>query len=165
MSDRTGIFEGDRYFDLFIEYAKATPDDILIQITIHNRGSDEAKLHVLSHGLHYGGSVFEGERVYEGSVFKLREHSQRLIDSARMLDMEINLDVEDIENATREVVEANGIIDGYVRPIAWRGSGSTPPKRKPVHNRAAMNVASSSSTAPRRTASPGSSTRTPRSAS
>lgn len=82
----------------------------------------EAKLHVLSHGLHYGGSVFEGERVYEGSVFKLREHSQRLIDSARMLDMEINLDVEDIENATREVVEANGIIDGYVRPIAWRGS-------------------------------------------
>ncbi len=82
----------------------------------------EAKLHVLSHGLHYGGSVFEGERVYSGNVFKLREHSQRLIDSAKMLDMNINLDVEDIEQATLETIEANNIVDGYVRPLAWRGS-------------------------------------------
>jgi len=82
----------------------------------------DVKLHVLSHGLHYGGSVFEGERVYEGEVFKLREHSQRLIDSARMLDMEITFDVEDLDEATREVIEANNIGDGYVRPIAWRGS-------------------------------------------
>jgi len=82
----------------------------------------EAKLHVLSHGLHYGGSVFEGERVYDGTVFKLREHSQRLIDSAAMLDMKIAISVEEIEDASREVLEANKITDGYLRPIAWRGS-------------------------------------------
>lgn len=82
----------------------------------------EAKIHVLSHGLHYGGSVFEGERVYDGTVFKLREHSQRLIDSAAMLDMKVPMTVEEIEAATREVIEANDIVDGYVRPIAWRGT-------------------------------------------
>lgn len=82
----------------------------------------DAKIHVLSHGLHYGGSVFEGERVYEGQVFKLREHSQRLIDSARMLDMHIPMSVEEIENASREVLEANKVTDGYLRPVAWRGS-------------------------------------------
>ncbi len=81
----------------------------------------EAKLHVLSHGLHYGGSVFEGERVYDGNVFKLREHSQRLIDSAKMLDMKIVTSLEEIENASREVLEANKITNGYLRPVAWRG--------------------------------------------
>jgi len=81
----------------------------------------DAKLHVLSHGLHYGGSVFEGERVYGKNIFKLREHSQRLIDSAAMLDMKVPMSVEEIEQASKEVIEANGIIDGYVRPIAWRG--------------------------------------------
>ncbi len=82
----------------------------------------EAKLHVLSHGLHYGGSVFEGERVYSGNVFKLREHSQRLIDSASMLDMHITQSLEEIEEVSREVLEANNIVDGYLRPIAWRGA-------------------------------------------
>ena len=82
----------------------------------------DAKIHVLSHGLHYGGSVFEGERIYEGNVFKLHEHSQRLIDSARMLDMTIKMSVGEIEDATREVIEANKIADGYMRPVAWRGS-------------------------------------------
>ncbi len=82
----------------------------------------EAMLHVLSHGLHYGGSVFEGERVYGGTVFKLREHSARLIASGRMVDFEIPYTVEQIDEATREVVAANNITDGYVRPIAWRGS-------------------------------------------
>lgn len=82
----------------------------------------EAKLHVLSHGLHYGGSVFEGERVYEGNVFKLREHSQRLIDSADMVDMKIPMSVGEIEEASRETLAANNIVDGYLRPIAWRGT-------------------------------------------
>lgn len=82
----------------------------------------EAQLHVLSHGLHYGGAVFEGERVYSGAVFKLREHSQRLIDSAAMLDMKIPFSLAEIEEASREVLEANNIADGYLRPIAWRGT-------------------------------------------
>ncbi len=82
----------------------------------------EAKLHVLSHGLHYGGSVFEGERVYGGTVFKLREHSERFIRSAALLDFTIPMTVEQIDAASREVLEANSIAEGYLRPVAWRGS-------------------------------------------
>jgi branched-chain amino acid aminotransferase len=82
----------------------------------------DAKLHVLSHGLHYGGSVFEGERAYEGEVFKLREHSARLIKSAEYLDMKVPMTVEEVDNATREVLEANKVTEGYVRPVAWRGA-------------------------------------------
>lgn len=82
----------------------------------------DAKLHVLSHGLHYASAVFEGERAYGGRVFRLREHSQRLIDSARILGFEIPYTVEQIDAATNEVVAANGQPDCYVRPIAWRGS-------------------------------------------
>ncbi len=82
----------------------------------------DAKLHVLSHGLHYGGSVFEGERVYEGQTFKLREHSERLIRSAELLDFKVPMTVEEIENASKDVLEANKIEDGYLRPIAWRGT-------------------------------------------
>ena len=82
----------------------------------------DAKLHVLTHALHYASAVFEGERVYGGRVFKLREHSQRLIDSGKMLGFDVPLSVEEIERATNAVVKANAIVDGYVRPIAWRGS-------------------------------------------
>jgi branched-chain amino acid aminotransferase len=82
----------------------------------------EAKLHVLTHALHYASSVFEGERVYGGKVFKLREHSQRLIDSATMMGFKIPYSVEEIDRATEETVKASGIVDGYVRPVAWRGS-------------------------------------------
>lgn len=82
----------------------------------------EANLHVLSHGLHYASAVFEGERAYGGQIFKLREHSQRLIDSARMLDFEIPYSVEEIDAACNETMKANNLVDCYVRPIAWRGS-------------------------------------------
>lgn len=82
----------------------------------------DAKLHVLSHALHYGSCVFEGERVYGGSVFKLREHTIRLLESGRMLDMAIPYDADAIDEATNAVIRANGIVDGYVRPVAWRGS-------------------------------------------
>lgn len=82
----------------------------------------DAKLHVLSHGLHYGGSVFEGERSYGGNIFKLREHSERFIRSGDLIDMKIQMSVKEIENASREVLEANKIMDGYIRPIAWRGT-------------------------------------------
>jgi branched-chain amino acid aminotransferase len=82
----------------------------------------EAKVHVLTHALHYASAVFEGERVYDGSVFKLTEHSERLVASADLLGFEIPYSVAEIDKATREVVAAMGISDGYVRPIAWRGS-------------------------------------------
>ena len=82
----------------------------------------EAKLHVLSHGLHYASAVFEGERAYQGSIFKLTEHSERLVASAQMLGFQIPWAVDAIDRACEAVCTANGITDGYVRPIAWRGS-------------------------------------------
>ena len=82
----------------------------------------DARLHVLSHALHYGSCVFEGERVYDGRVFKLAEHSRRLVDSARLMDMALPCDAAAIDRATRQVVAANRIGDGYVRPVAWRGA-------------------------------------------
>ena len=82
----------------------------------------EAKLHVLSHGLHYASAVFEGARCYGGAIFKLTEHSRRLAHSARMLGLELPCSVDDVDRACNEVVRANGIVEGYVRPIAWRGS-------------------------------------------
>ena len=82
----------------------------------------DARLHVLTHGLHYGSSVFEGERAYGGKVFKLREHSQRLIDSGRVLGFEVPYTVEQLDEATNATIAKNGLSDCYVRPIAWRGS-------------------------------------------
>lgn len=82
----------------------------------------DAKVHVLTHALHYASAVFEGERVYQGKVFKLREHSQRLIESGRILGFELPWSVEQIDEATLETVKANNITDGYVRPIAYRGA-------------------------------------------
>lgn len=82
----------------------------------------DAKIHVLTHGLHYASCVFEGERVYDGEIFKLRDHTQRLHDSAKILGFQIPYTVEQVDQACRETVTANRIVDGYVRPIAWRGS-------------------------------------------
>ena len=82
----------------------------------------EAKLHVLTHGLHYASAVFEGERVYGGEIFKLTEHTERLHNSGKILGFDIPFSVAQIDQACRDAVRANGIIDGYVRPIAWRGS-------------------------------------------
>ncbi|MGB8276244.1 MAG: branched-chain amino acid aminotransferase [Alphaproteobacteria bacterium] len=82
----------------------------------------EAKVHVLNHGLHYGSCVFEGERVYQGRIFKLREHSERLFQSARILGFEIPYSLEQIESATRDAVAVQKVENGYVRPVAWRGS-------------------------------------------
>ena len=82
----------------------------------------EVRAHVLTHALHYGSAVFEGERIYDGRVFRLAAHSARLINSARLLDYELPWTRVEIEDATRAVVKANGVQTGYVRPIAWRGS-------------------------------------------
>jgi branched-chain amino acid aminotransferase len=82
----------------------------------------EAKLHVLSHGLHYASGVFEGERSYGGEIFKMRAHHERLHNSANILGFEIPYSVDEIDAAALAVMEANGIVDGYFRPVAWRGS-------------------------------------------
>ena len=82
----------------------------------------DARVHVLTHGLHYASSVFEGERAYAGSVFKLREHTERLIYSAKELGFEIPYAAGEIDAACIETLEANGLVDGYLRPVAWRGS-------------------------------------------
>jgi branched-chain amino acid aminotransferase len=81
----------------------------------------QAKIHVLTHGLHYASCVFEGERVYGGKIFKLREHTERLINSGRILGFEIPWTADQIDHACYEVVRAQKVTDGYVRPIAWRG--------------------------------------------
>jgi len=82
----------------------------------------DCKIHVLTHGLHYASCVFEGERVYDGRIFKLREHSERLIGSGRIIGFDVPYSAAEIDKACEELVEAMGIKDGYVRPVAWRGS-------------------------------------------
>lgn len=82
----------------------------------------DAKIHVLSHALHYASAVFEGERAYGGEIFKLREHTERLFKSANILDFEVPFSMDEIDSASKELLEKNGIVDGYLRPIAWRGS-------------------------------------------
>jgi branched-chain amino acid aminotransferase len=82
----------------------------------------EANIHVLTHALHYASSVFEGQRIYEGEIFKLSEHSARLRHSASLLGFELPWSVDEIDQACRETMAANELHDGYMRPVAWRGS-------------------------------------------
>jgi branched-chain amino acid aminotransferase len=94
----------------------------------------DANIHILTHAMHYASAVFEGQRCYGGTVFKLREHSERLINSARLLGFELPWTAEQIDAATNETIAANGLSDCYVRPIAWRGSeqmGVAAQKTKP----------------------------------
>src|SRR5215210_2723921 len=95
----------------------------------------DAKIHVLTHGLHYASSVFEGERAYGGEIFRLREHTERLLESAKTLDFTIPYTADQIDEACRKVLESNGLIDAYVRPVAWRGSEtiSVPARDNTVH--------------------------------
>ncbi len=81
----------------------------------------EAQIHVLSHGLHYASVVFEGQRAYNGEIFKLKEHTARLFNSARILDFAIPYTEDEISAACDEVMKANNLPDGYCRPVAWRG--------------------------------------------
>jgi branched-chain amino acid aminotransferase len=82
----------------------------------------DAKLHVLTHGLHYASAVFEGERAYSGHIFKLEEHTDRLINSGRLLGFEIPYTAAQINAACNAVLAANNLTEAYVRPIAWRGT-------------------------------------------
>lgn len=94
----------------------------------------EANIHVLTHALHYASSVFEGQRIYGGEIFKLSEHSARLRKSASILGFDLPWSVEEIDQACRETMAANDLADGYMRPVAWRGSeqmGVAAQKTKP----------------------------------
>jgi branched-chain amino acid aminotransferase len=83
---------------------------------------DQAQMHVLTHGLHYASCVFEGERAYNGDIFKLTEHTERLHESARLLDFVVPYSVAELDAVCRELLVLNGLADAYVRPVAWRGS-------------------------------------------
>ena len=82
----------------------------------------DVKLHALSHGLHYGSFVFEGLRVYEGEIFKLEEHTERLYHSAKRMGIKIPYSKDEINKATKKIVSIQNVQNGYVRPFAWRGS-------------------------------------------
>ena len=83
----------------------------------------DAKVHILTHCLPYGSSVFEGERAYNGKIFKSREHSERLLKSGEYMDIPIPYPVDEIEAAKAEVLAASGLQDAYVRAVCWRASG------------------------------------------
>ena len=83
----------------------------------------DAKVHILTHAMHYGSSVFEGERAYGGKIFESRKHSERLVQSGKYLDMPLPYTIDVIESAKSEVMKQSGLSDAYVRAIAWRGSG------------------------------------------
>lgn len=104
--------------------APASFDDRAGQIWFDGAMVDwkSAKIHVLNHGLHYGSCVYEGERAYGGTVFKLDRHTERLLHSASILDVAIPFSGDALKAATQEVLRANGVQDGYVRPVVWRGS-------------------------------------------
>ena len=82
----------------------------------------DVKLHILSHGLHYASCIFEGLRVYDGEIFKLDEHTDRLYYSAKKMDIKIPYSKDEINNATKKIVSVQNVQNGYVRPVAWRGS-------------------------------------------
>ncbi len=82
----------------------------------------DVKVHVLSHGLHYASCVFEGERVYDGEIFKLEEHTSRFFHSAKRMGFEIPYSEDQINKACKNIISVQKIENGYVRPVAWRGS-------------------------------------------
>ena len=96
----------------------------------------QANVHILTHAMHYASSVFEGERAYNGKIFKSREHSERLIKSGKLIDFDIPYSVNEIEAAKQSALDANGLTDAYVRAIAWRGAGEdmgVASAKNPVH--------------------------------
>jgi branched-chain amino acid aminotransferase len=96
----------------------------------------DANVHILTHAMHYASSVFEGERAYNGKIFKSRAHSARLIQSGKLLDFDSPYSIDEIEAAKQSALEANGLTDAYVRAVSWRGAGEdmgVASARNPVH--------------------------------
>ncbi|CAN0592064.1 unnamed protein product, partial [Ectocarpus sp. 12 AP-2014] len=85
---------------------------------------NDAYIHVLTHSLHYSGAVFEGIRAYDGKIFKLIEHSCRLIKSATAMHLKVNYSVDEISQATKDVLKKNNLKNAYIRPLIWRGAES-----------------------------------------
>lgn len=100
----------------------------------------EAKIHILSHSLHYGGAVFEGARVYSGKVFRQTDHSKRLLRSAEIIGLEHSLTLDDIDNAVNAAVEASNFEDAYVRPLLWRGADKMGVSSRGIHSHFAVAV-------------------------
>ncbi len=96
--------------------------DGLIWINGEYRNWKDSTVHVLNHGLHYGSCVFEGIRIYNGKIFKLDQHIERLYESARLLDLEIPFEIDDVKRVTLELTKKQKVNDGYIRPVVWRGS-------------------------------------------
>lgn len=95
-----------------------------------------ARVHIMTHAMHYASSVFEGERAYNGKIFKSRDHSERLIQSGKLIDFDVPYSVDEIEKAKEKALKANGLTDAYVRALAWRGAGEdmgVASARNPVH--------------------------------
>ena len=82
----------------------------------------DANIHILNHGLHYASCVFEGLRIYDGKIFKLYEHIERLFNSAKILDLDIPYDLQEVIDITKDIIVKQKISNGYVRPVVWRGS-------------------------------------------
>ena len=82
----------------------------------------DSKVHILTHSLHYGSAVFEGNRAYEGKIFRLEDHTNRLIKSAKLMGYEIPYSASEINKACIETLRISGLSDAYMRPVAWRGS-------------------------------------------
>ena len=82
----------------------------------------DANIHILNHGLHYASCVFEGERVYDGEIFKLEEHTERLFYSAKRMGISVPYTQEEVNNACKNIVHIQKVMNGYVRPLIWRGS-------------------------------------------
>ncbi len=83
---------------------------------------ENANIHVLNHGLHYASCVFEGERVYDGEIFKLEEHTERLFYSAKRMGIEVPYTQDEINDACKNIINIQKVMNGYVRPVIWRGS-------------------------------------------
>ena len=95
-----------------------------------------ARVHIMTHAMHYASSVFEGERAYNGKIFKSRDHSEGLIKSGKLIDFNVPYSVDEIEKAKEKALKANGLTDAYVRALAWRGAGEdmgVASARNPVH--------------------------------
>ena len=82
----------------------------------------DANIHILNHGLHYASCVFEGERVYDGEIFKLEEHTERLFHSAKRMSIEVPYSQKEINEACKNIIKIQNVKNGYVRPLIWRGS-------------------------------------------
>lgn len=96
--------------------------DGVIWVDGHYVAWREAKLHILTHSLHYGGAVFEGTRAYNGNIFKNSEHNERLLDSAKAVGYDIPYSLEEINKATQDCFDKSGFQNAYIRPVSWRGA-------------------------------------------